>query len=204
LADDLWHKAGLQLSVKRYGASSIERGANLDRAYVDLNDRVALEQGMADALHLPGEQARIAALHVLADPQRKADHALYDDLGNPQAEPHLIRATDKNATPDLRDTAIDGIADRTPEDGWPLADITYAETLYDRPIRLHYSGLDRHKRYRLIARYAGEDYQLPMRLVANGRWNCTPLARAQPDDRHHRHSPRRHTPWRARSGLDPP
>jgi hypothetical protein len=97
---------------------------------------------MADALHLPGEQARIAALHALADPQRKADHALYDDLGNPQAEPHLVRATDKNATPDLRDTAIDGIADRTPEDGWPLADITYAETLYDRPIRLHYSGLD--------------------------------------------------------------
>jgi hypothetical protein len=93
-------------------------GRQSDRAYVDLNDRVALEQGMADALHLPGEQARIAALHVLADPQRKADHALYDDLGNPQAEPHLIRATDKNATPDLRDTAIDGIADRTPEDGW--------------------------------------------------------------------------------------
>ncbi len=180
LAEDLWHKAGLQLSVKRYGASNIERGANLDRAHVDLNDRVALEQGMADALHLPGEQARIAALHALADPQRKADHALYDDLGNPQAELHLVRATDKNAAPDLRDTAIDGIADHTPEDGWLLADITYAETLYDRPIRLHYSHLSPRKRYRLIARYAGEDYQLPMRLVANGRWELhAPLSRAR-------------------------
>ncbi|WP_241127777.1 hypothetical protein [Novosphingobium terrae] len=168
LADDLWRKARLQLSVRLYGASNIERGANLDRAGVDLNDRVAIEKEMAQALQRPDEPARIAALHALADPQRKADHALYDDLGNPQAEPHLVRAKDTQAAPDLRDTAIDGIADRTPEDGWRMADITYAETLYDRPIRLHYTGLNPRRRYRLIARYAGEDYQLPMRLVANG------------------------------------
>jgi hypothetical protein len=166
LAETLWHKARLQLSVTRYGASNIERGANLDLAGVDLNDRVAIEKDMAQALDLPTEPARIAALRALADPERKADHALYDDLGDPAKEPHLVRSA--APTPDLRDTAIDGIADRTPEDGWRMADITYAETLYDRPIRLHYAGLNPHRHYRLIARYAGEDYQLPMRLVANG------------------------------------
>ncbi len=40
----------------------------------------------------------------------------------------------------------------------------------DRPIRLHYAGLDPHRRYRLIATYAGEDYTLPMTLTANGRY----------------------------------
>jgi hypothetical protein len=167
LADTLWQKARLQLSVPLYGASNVERGANLDRAHVDLNDRVAIETGMAAALNLAGEPAQVAALHALADPGRSADHALYDDLGNPQAEPHLVRAA--TAEPDLRNTAIDGIADHTPDDGWFMADLTYAETLYDRPIRLHYTGLDPRRRYRLIARYAGEDYQLPMRLLANGR-----------------------------------
>jgi hypothetical protein len=178
LAETLWHKARLQLSVSRYGASNIERGANLDRAEVDLNDRVAIERDMAQALNPPTEPARIAALRALADPERKADHALYDDLGDPAKEPHLVHSA--APTPDLRDTAIDGIADRTPEDGWRMADITYAETLYDRPIRMHYAGLNPRRRYRLIARYAGEDYQLPMRLVANGRWELHgPLNRAR-------------------------
>lgn len=177
LARDLWRKVRLQLSVPRYGASSIERGANLDRAGVDLNDRVAIERDMAQALRRPDETARMTALRALADPARRGEHALYDDLGNPWAEPHLVRGKDSL---DLRDTAIDGIADRTPEDGWYMADITYAETLYDRPIRLHYTGLRGNRRYRLIARYAGEDYQLPMRLVANGSLELHgPLNRAQ-------------------------
>jgi hypothetical protein len=46
--------------------------------------------------------------------------------------------------------------------------ISYAESLYDAPLRLHYTGLDPKRRYRIVATYAGEDYWLPMRLVANG------------------------------------
>lgn len=44
--------------------------------------------------------------------------------------------------------------------------ITYAETLYDVPLRLHYSGLDPARHYRLRVTYAGEDYALPLRLTA--------------------------------------
>lgn len=165
LADRLYATARLQLSVPRYGASAIERGANLDRALVDLTGRrwIAAE----GARHWP-----------IPDRSRAAEGALYDDLGRPDAEPHLVRGQGAAADPSFFATAVDGIADVTPEDGWPLPAIDYAESLYDAPLRLRYTGLDPHRRYRLVATYAGEDYAVPMRLVANGRYTIhAPLAR---------------------------
>ena len=168
LADSLWQSVRLQTSVVKYGAANWERGANLDRADVQLNDSTAVERDIAAALILPDEAARRTALAAIGDPWRQRDGALYDDLGDPANEPHLVRGAGFAADPQMYATAIDGIADRLPDDGWRMADISYAETLYDAPIRLHYDGLDRTRRYRLVATYAGEDYALPMRLVANG------------------------------------
>ncbi|WP_322539704.1 hypothetical protein [Sphingomonas sanguinis] len=155
LAERLWQKARLQLSVKRYGASNIERGANLDRADVDLTGRAWIEAQTAKGWPIP-------------DRSRRAEGALYDDLGRPDAEPHLVRGVGFLADPQFFTTAIDGIADRTPADGWWPGELDYAETLYDSPLRLHYDGLDPRRGYRLTITYAGEDYTLPMRLVANG------------------------------------
>lgn len=155
LAEQLWQKARLQLSVKRYGASNIERGANLDRADVDLTGRAWIEAQMAKGWPIP-------------DRSRRAEGALYDDLGRPDAEPHLVRGPGFLADPQFFTTAIDGIADRTPADGWWPGELDYAETLYDSPLRLHYDGLDPRRGYKLTITYAGEDYTLPMRLVANG------------------------------------
>ena len=164
LADRLFASARLQLSVPRFGASSVERGANLDRVDVDLNDRFWIERHVNDP----------AAL----DHERREGGALYDDLGDPANEPHLVRGAGFAADPQMYETAIDGIADRTPNDGWRMSQISYAEALYDAPLRLHYSGLKRNRRYRLVATYAGEDYTLPMRLVADGRFEiAAPFAR---------------------------
>jgi hypothetical protein len=58
-----------------------------------------------------------------------------------------------------------------------LAWTSYAETLYDRPITLVYRDLDPKRTWRLRATYAGEDYQLPMRLTANGVELHPPLSR---------------------------
>ncbi|MET3436257.1 hypothetical protein [Sphingomonas sp. 1185] len=155
LAERLWQQARLQLSVKRFGASNIERGANLDRADVDLTGRAWITAQMAKGWPIP-------------DRSRRAEGALYDDLGRPDAEPHLVRGLGFTADPQMFITAIDGIADRTPEDGWWPGELDYAETLYDSPLRLHYTGLDPRRSYRLTVTYAGEDYTLPIRLVANG------------------------------------
>jgi len=163
LAAALYEHIGLQLSVQRFGASGIERGANLDRVDVPLNDKAWL-LGQIDAA--AGDPAR---LKRLAAPDVVAKGGFYDDLGNPGREPHLVRGKGFARDPEAYDSAMDGIADRTPADGWRMAWITYAETLYETPITLRYTGLDRRRTYRLKIAYAGEDYALPMRLTANGR-----------------------------------
>ncbi|MDR6625886.1 hypothetical protein [Caulobacter segnis] len=168
LAGRLYAHAGLQLSVQKYGASSIERGANLDRVDASMNDRVWLRGQFGEIRALSDEARRQARLAVIADPTMAARGALYDDLGDPDREPHLSRGVGFDRDPDLRESAIDGVADKIPDDGWRGAWTTYAETLYDRPITMVYRDLDPKRTWRLRAVYAGEDYQLPMRLTANG------------------------------------
>ncbi|MEA1673154.1 hypothetical protein [Nitrospirillum sp. BR 11163] len=168
LAGRLYAHVGLQLSVARYGASGIERGANLDRVDTGLNDRVWLTRRFAEIAELPDETARQARLAEIITWRQPVPGSLYDDLGDPGHEPHLVRGKAYSQDPELYDSAIDGIADRTPDDGWRLSWVTYAETLYERPIHLRYRHLDPARRYTLRVTYAGEDYALPMRLTANG------------------------------------
>lgn len=160
LAARLYASARLQLSVPLYGASAVERGANLDRADVTLDDR----RWLIPRIKTTNDRA---ALVRLGDHARAAEGALYDDLGDPQHEPHLVRGAGLVADPQGFASAIDGIADKTPDDGWRMSEISYAETLYDAPLTLRYTRLDPRRRYRLVAIWAGEDYALPMRLVAN-------------------------------------
>lgn len=178
LAGRLHAHAGLQLSVRRYGASAIERGANLDRVDASLNDRVWLTRQFAEIRALPDEARRRTRLTEIADAPMTREGALYDDLGDPGREPHLVRGAGFDRDPQLLESAIDGIADKIPDDGWRRAWTTYAETLYDRPITLVYRDLDPKRGWRLRATYAGEDYQLPMRLTANGVELHPPLSRA--------------------------
>jgi hypothetical protein len=184
LADALFHDWGLQLSVDRHHAENWERGANLDRVDTPLTDAAWLNQRMEESLKQPTEAARLAALEEITHWSRPVPGALYDDLGDPEHEPHLVRGKPWPADPEMYDAAIDSIADRTlganpspanettpmPEKGrpWRLSWIDYAETLYETPLTLRYSGLDPRRHYTARVTYAGEDYALPLRLTANG------------------------------------
>jgi hypothetical protein len=167
LAGQLFHDWGLQLSVRLYGASNWERGANLDRVDTPLTETAWLNSAMDAALQLPNEAARLAALRAAAHWQHPSTDAIYDDLGDPTNEPHLVRGTVWADDPEMYGAAIDGIADRTLADGWRLSWLDYAETLYEIPLELDYHGLDPQRSYRVRVTYAGEDYALPLRLVAN-------------------------------------
>ncbi|CCW19262.1 hypothetical protein EBBID32_36280 [Sphingobium indicum BiD32] len=168
LADQLRAKAGVQLSVERHGASHWRRGANLDRAMIDLNDRVAVERDMQAALALPNPAERTKALVAIGDRWGMADFALYDDLGDPGNEPHLVRGPGYPDDPQLWRSAIDGVAAHSPNEGWRMAELSYAEALYEQPLTLHYEGLEKGRAYRLRYTWAGEDYVLPLTLTANG------------------------------------
>lgn len=168
LADRLYRHVGLQLSVKRYGASHWERGANLDRIDTSLNNRYWLEKQFDQIAALSQEAARLQRLAALVDWEQPVSGALYDDLGDPARSPHLVRGAGVVPDPQFFETALHSIADVTPGPDWRLSMVTYAETLYDSPLTLRYEGLDPNRSYRLRVTYAGEDYHLPIRLVAEG------------------------------------
>ena len=167
LAGKLFRDIGIQLSTKLYSASNWERGANLDRIDIPLNDRGWLLKEFGRIRRLASEREKAAAIQAIFSWRLPEVGSFYDDLGSPTEEPHLSPGRSYSSDPELYHAAIDGVADRTPEDGWRWSQLTYAETLYESPLALDYSGLNPNKRYRLRVTYAGEDYSLPMRLVAN-------------------------------------
>ncbi len=166
-AGALYQQIGLQLSVAKYGASGIERGANLDRVDVSLNDRAWLTRQFAEIQRLPTEAERLARIAVIANWQHPTPDTLYDDLGDPTNEPHLVRGEGFSADPELFHSAINGIADQTPDDGWRMSWISYAERLYESPLELSYQNLDSTRAYTVRITYAGEGYTVPIKLVAN-------------------------------------
>ncbi len=197
LAAALFHDWGLQLSVPLYHAENWERGANLDRLDTPLSDAAWLRNAMGEALKQPTEPARLASLTAIVHWQHPVPGALYDDLGDPAHEPHLVRGPSWSDDPEMYHAAIDGIADRTlatnPSPAnettqtsakpWRLSWIDYAETLYETPLTLHYQGLDAHRSYTVRITYAGEDYALPLQLVADGTIQVHParLRNADPE-----------------------
>ena len=175
LAEKLFHQIGMQLSVPKYGASNWERGANLDRVDTPLNNRAWIESRLSAAQAKSTEQEKIADLESITRWKNPAPGSFYDDLGDPAAEPHLVRGQGWLADPEMYHTAIDGIADETLEKGWSLPSLSYAETLYEESLTLRYEHLDSAKTYTLRVNYAGEGYTLPMRIVANGKTEVRPF-----------------------------
>lgn len=170
LAGQLFQNIGLQLSVKKYGASAIDRGASLDTADVSLNDRVWLEHEFASIRSANGEPERLRAIKKIVGWQDPGPGGFYDDLGDPLHESHLVRGPGYPSDPALFQSAQDGIADQTPDQGWRLSQLSYAGALYDHPLELRYSGLDATAHYQLRIVYAGEDYTTPLTLTANGQY----------------------------------
>lgn len=166
LGSDLFHHIGLQLSTSLYGASNWERGANLDHADIPLNDRLYLLDQLGQIRSLPAREADEAISRLLREYDPHSD-AYVDDLGDPEREPHLVRGSSYADDPEMYRQAIDGVADRTPDANWTWSQLTYAEALYETPLQLRYENLDHARRYHLRVVMAGEDYALPLRLVAN-------------------------------------
>jgi len=78
----------------------------------------------------------------IANWQKAPKNGFYDDLGDPTAEPHVLRGTSWANDPEMYHAVIDGIADHTLEQGWRLSWLSYAETLYEVPLSLRHIKLN--------------------------------------------------------------
>ena len=154
----------MQLSVPRYKAISVGRGANLDTIDQVLNDREWLEHRFAAIRKLESEPARLKELDAIVDWTNPGPGGFYDDLGDPMRRPHLVPGLPYAEDPaSLRGpmTAFDQ------DPGWRRSWCRHAGTLFGRPLRLHYTGLDREAAYKVRVVYTGDMFQVRMRLMAD-------------------------------------
>lgn len=165
LAEALFQSIRMQLSVPRYRAISVDRGANLDTIDVPLNNRVWLNAQFAEINKLKTEGERLRAIDAIAQRTDPGPGGFYDDLGNPSQQPHLVRGLGFGKDPAFLASSLVGFGDR---DGWPLAWCQNAQSLNDAPLHVHYDGLDRHARYKVRVVYSGDKFETTIRLVADG------------------------------------
>jgi hypothetical protein len=171
LGEALFQTIGMQLSVEKYKAISVDRGASLDTLNYPLNDREWLRDRFAAIRQMSSEEARRAALQRILNWTNAGPGGCYDDLGNPALEPHLVRG------PGFRDDPAAVVSPRadfeededmgTARVARRLSWIDHAESLYDAPLRMRYTGLDDNATYKIRVVYGGDDSEHRIRLVAN-------------------------------------
>jgi hypothetical protein len=172
LAEALFQSIRAQLSVPKYQAIAIERGANLDGIDVPLTDAAWLKKQLAEVHKLPEEPARLARIHAILHRTDPGPGGFYDDLGDPQRQPHLVRGAGWASDPASYASPLVGFnfrgtgpAPDAPREWWQ-----HAETLYDTPLRLRYTSLDPAATYRVRVVYSRERRTSRMRLVANDKY----------------------------------
>ena len=81
----------------------------------------------------------------------------------------------ESARVDFEEDLVVDEPDEKSEGARRMSWIDHAETLYDTPLRMHYTGLDPKARYRLRVVYGGDSPKRKMRLVANNDLEVHPL-----------------------------
>jgi hypothetical protein len=96
-------------------------------------------------------------------------------LGNVANRPHLELGEGAERDPEFRATPLTGFL--YPDvlgSHAPVAWKRWAESLFDAPLKMRYSGLDTRAHYRLRVVYSGDQPTKKMRLVANEQLEIHP------------------------------
>ena len=171
LAEALYQSIRMQLSVPLYRAISVGRGANLDTVDEPLNNRLWLRDRFNEIRKLDSEPERLRAIGEIVGWQDPGPGGFYDELGNPEARPHLVPGRPYADDPAFFHSPVTGFAGRP---GWRLSWFRHADALFDQELRLRYDKLDPQARYRVRIVYAGA-LNYPVRLVADGGAEVHPM-----------------------------
>jgi hypothetical protein len=175
LGEALFQSIGMQLSVERYQAIAVDRGAMLDTLDYPLNNRLWLKERFALIRRLTSEPERLQALQEITEWTNPGPGGFYDDLGNPARQPHLLRGPGFQEDPGCFQSARSGFEedlvvdepDENPGVARRVAWMDHAESLYDAPLSLLYRGLDPKVNYKLRVLYGGDSPKRKIRLMAN-------------------------------------
>jgi hypothetical protein len=163
LAEALFQSIGMQLSVEKYRAIEVGRGANLDELNVPLNNRAWLKEQFAELRKLSDEAAMLRGIDTITHWTDPGPGGLYDDLGDPSNQPHLVRPGSYAQDPGYLETPFIGFSAAP---AWRRSWCTHVDGRYQTPVTMHYRDLDPRARYEVRVVYAGDNFEAPVRLVA--------------------------------------
>ena len=156
LAEALFQNVHVQLSVPRYGAQAVRRGASLDGLEYPLNDRLWLHERCAEIDGLATEPERLAAIEKVLQRTDPGPGGRYDNLGDAAEQAHLVPGAGFFDDPSFLDSALRGFAIPYPAEAIPHAWLSQAESIGHGPLGLRYDGLDAGAAYRTVVVYGGE------------------------------------------------
>lgn len=154
LAEALFQSIRVQLSVPRYHAIAVGRGANFDAIDTPVSDADWLRQEIAAARKLGDESARVARLLATVNREDPGPGGFYDDLGDARRQPHLVRDVPWEKDPGYYVTPAiafgrGGVPPNSPRAWWH-----FTQSHYEAPLKLHYPKLDPAAKYRVRVVYA--------------------------------------------------
>jgi len=172
LAEALFQSIHMQLSVQKYYAISIRRGAHLDLIRYPLNDRVWLEDQFKRITQLEQERDRLSEIEKITEWKNPGPGGFYDDLGDMGNQPHLVPGLSYKDDPAFYHSPFAGFALSTREWGpIPLNGLNlrvswgrYMQTLFGHPLEMNYSNLDKTAQYEVKVTYINTT---PIRLIAD-------------------------------------
>jgi len=176
LAEALFQSIRMQLSVPRYQAIAVGRGATLDTVDVPLNNRLWLQQRFAELRRLESEADRLKGIDAIVNWSDPGPGGYYDDLGNLTRQPHLVRGPGFQKDPAFLQSPLIGFAYFP---GWRLSWCRHADGLNDAPLRMRYTDLDVGARYKIRVVYAGDTFRPKVRLLANDTIEIHPFIRKE-------------------------
>src|SRR5262249_50387912 len=153
---------------RKYHAISVGRGASLDTIDAPLSDAAWLRAETAAARKLKDEPARLARLNAALNREDPGPGGFYDALGDPRRHPHLVLGPGWGKDPGYYVSPLSTIGRAGVLPASPRAWWTHAQTHYDTPLQMRYTGLDRDAAYRVRVVY-GRGERRKVRLAANGR-----------------------------------
>jgi hypothetical protein len=175
LAEALFQSIRMQLSVDKYQAIAVGRGANLDLVDHPLNDAPWLRDRFSKIRAMENEAAKLKAIEEIVNWTNPGPGGFHDDLGDPLNQAHLIRNVTFDKDPAYLRGAMTSFTSRPPFAPLRMSWWTEAQTLNDEAMEMQYHNLDRTAQYRVRIVYSGDNTPVPVRLAANDRFEIHPM-----------------------------
>lgn len=165
LAEALFQSTHMQLSVKKYYAIAVRRGANLDLISYPLNDRLWLEAQFKRIAQINTERDRLNEIDKITNWKNPGPGGFYDDLGDLGNQSHIVMEESYSDDPAFYNSPFVGFylssrENMTVRKSWGQ----YMQTLFGHPLKMQYSNLDKSAQYMVKVTSISKN---PIRLIAN-------------------------------------